>query len=141
MLYFAGAMQSSNEKIYSISYGVEESGDYYGARRNPEMRLKFIEVILKQMDIPFIILLQRIYMKVGLSRILANLIREQEIGTRLQRYARKPIFTPPYKHFVEDDLVLKASYPIINEQGVLQGVLGTTYHLDKSQSIFKGNRN
>ena len=48
---------------------------------------------------------------------------------QLAKIARKPIFTPPYKHFVEDDLVLKASYPIINEQGVLQGVLGTTITL------------
>ena len=26
-VYFAGAMQSSNEEIYSFSYGVEESGE------------------------------------------------------------------------------------------------------------------
>ena len=49
-----------------------------------EMKLNFFGVILKRMDIPSIILLQRICMKGGLSRILAHLILEQEIGTRLQ---------------------------------------------------------
>ena len=32
--FFAGAIQSSNEEIYSFSYGIEETGEYYGARRN-----------------------------------------------------------------------------------------------------------
>src|SRR3954454_25251464 len=31
--YFANVIKSSNENIYSISYGLE-NGDYYGARRN-----------------------------------------------------------------------------------------------------------
>ena len=31
--FFAGLIKYSNEKIYSISYGLE-NGDYYGARRN-----------------------------------------------------------------------------------------------------------
>ena len=31
--FFASIIKSSNEKIYSISYGLE-NGDYYGARRN-----------------------------------------------------------------------------------------------------------
>ena len=31
--FFASVIKSSNENIYSISYGLE-NGDYYGARRN-----------------------------------------------------------------------------------------------------------
>ncbi len=51
--FFASIIQSSNKKIYSISYGLE-NGDYYGARRNEQRRhTKSIEVMLKRMDTLF----------------------------------------------------------------------------------------
>ena len=130
-VYFAGAMQSSNEEIYSFSYGVEESGEYYGARRNARNE---IELFRSNSETN------------GHSRyysVTENLHEGRFIEDfgpfdprtrdwyQIAKLARKPIFTPPYKHFVEDDLVLKASYPIINEQGVLQGVLGTTITLTR----------
>ena len=136
-VYFAGAMQSSNKEIYSFSYGVEESGDYYGARRNARNE---IELFRSNSETN------------GHSRyysVTENLHEGRFIEDfgpfdprtrdwyQIAKLARKPIFTPPYKHFVEDDLVLKASYPIINEQGVLQGVLGTTITLTSLNQFLK----
>ena len=136
-VYFAGAMQSSNEEIYSFSYGVEESGDHYGARRNARNE---IELFRSNSETN------------GHSQyysVTEDLHEGRFIGDfglfdprtrdwyQIAKLARKPIFTPPYKHFVEDDLVLKASYPIINEQGVLQGVLGTTITLTSLNQFLK----
>ena len=136
-VYFAGAMQSSNEEIYSFSYGVEESGDYYGARRNARNEIELFRSNSETNG-------HSHYYSVTENLHEGRFIEDFgpfDPRTRdwyqIAKLARKPIFTPPYKHFVEDDLVLKASYPIINEQGVLQGVLGTTITLTSLNQFLK----
>ena len=136
-VYFAGAMQSSNKEIYSFSYGVEESGDYYGARRNARNEIELFRSNSETNG-------HSHYYSVTENLHEGRFIEDFgpfDPRTRdwyqIAKLARKPIFTPPYKHFVEDDLVLKASYPIINEQGVLQGVLGTTITLTSLNQFLK----
>ena len=136
-VYFAGAMQSSNEEIYSFSYGVEESGDHYGARRNARNE---IELFRSNSETNGHSLYYSVTENLHEGRFVED-FGPFDPRTRdwyqIAKLARKPIFTPPYKHFVEDDLVLKASYPIINEQGVLQGVLGTTITLTSLNQFLK----
>ena len=136
-VYFAGAIQSSNKEIYSFSYGVEESGDYYGARRNARNE---IELFRSNSETNGHSLYYSITENLHEGRFVED-FGPFDPRTRdwyqIAKLARKPIFTPPYKHFVEDDLVLKASYPIINEQGVLQGVLGTTITLTSLNQFLK----
>ena len=136
-VYFAGAMQSSNKEIYSFSYGVEESGDYYGARRNSRNE---IELYRSNSETNGHSLYYSVTENLHEGRFVED-FGPFDPRTRdwyqIAKLARKPIFTPPYKHFVEDDLVLKASYPIINEQGVLQGVLGTTITLTSLNQFLK----
>ena len=47
-IFFTSIIESSNENIYSFSYGLE-NGDYYGARRNGNIS-KSIKGMLKRMD-------------------------------------------------------------------------------------------
>ncbi len=55
----------------------------------------------------------------------------------LTKEAGKPIFSPLYKHFIKDDLVLSSTYPIYNKEGNLQGVLGTRITLSSLNDYLK----
>ena len=68
---------------------------------------------------------------------MANLTLVQETWYSLTKEAGKPIFSPLYKHFVKDDLVLTSAYPIYNKEGNLQGVLGTRITLSSLNDYLK----
>ena len=130
-VYFAGAIQSSNEEIYSFSYGIEESGEYYGARRNTRNELELFRSTPGTNGHSHYFSVTENLHEGRFIEDFGSFDPRTRDWYQLAKIARKPIFTPPYQHFVEDDLVLKAAYPIINEQGVLQGVLGTTITLTR----------
>src|SRR3954469_25693647 len=122
--FFAGLIKYSNEKIYSISYGLE-NGDYYGARRN---RNNDIEIYRSNAETNG----HSLYYSVTEDMTEGQLVEDYgQFDPRsrswysLTKVAGKPIFSPLYKHFIRDDLVLSSTYPIYNKEGTLQGVLGT----------------
>ncbi len=122
--FFAGVIKSSNEEIYSFSFGMED-GEYYGARRNKKNQ---IEIYKSNLDTG------------GHSKYYTvddNLKQEKfindygEFDPRTRDWYIKakekgaPIFSDIYKHFIKDDLALSAAYPIYGKDGALFGVMGT----------------
>ena len=134
--FFASVIESSNENIYSVSYGLE-NGDYYGARRN---RNNQIEIYRSNADSNG----HSVYYSVTEDMAQGKLIEDYgkyDPRTRswysLTKKAGKPIFTPLYKHFIRDDLVLASTYPIYNKEGDLQGVFGTRITLSSLNDFLK----
>ena len=134
--FFASIIKSSNEKIYSISYGLE-NGDYYGARRNGNGDIQIYRRNAETNG-------HSIYYSVTEDMTEGRFLEDQgkfDPRTRpwysLTKEAGKPIFSPLYKHFVKDDLVLTSAYPIYNKEGNLQGVLGTRITLSSLNDYLK----
>ena len=134
--FFASIIKSSNEKIYSVSYGLE-NGDYYGARRNGNGDIEIYRRNAETNGHSF-------YYSVTEDMTEGRFVEDYgkfDPRTRpwysLTKEAGKPIFPPLYKHFVKDDLVLASAYPIYNKEGNLQGVLGTRITLSSLNDYLK----
>jgi signal transduction histidine kinase/CheY-like chemotaxis protein/HPt (histidine-containing phosphotransfer) domain-containing protein len=122
--FFAGVIKSSREEIYSFSFGTE-NGEYYGARKNEKNQIEIYRSTPETNG-------HSMYYSVNDDLTEGNFvndygkfdprtrdwyIRAKEKGTE--------VFSDLYKHFIKDDLALSAAYPIYNENGDLQGVIGT----------------
>ena len=134
--FFASVIESSNENIYSISYGLE-NGDYYGARRDHNNQIEIYRSNAETNGHSF-------YYSVTEDMAQGKLVEDYgkfDPRTRswysLTKKAGKPIFSPLYKHFIRDDLVLTSTYPIYNKEGNLQGVLGTRITLSSLNDFLK----
>ncbi len=122
--FFVSVLKNQNKEIYSFSYG-SEKGEYYGARRNNE---GVIEIMRNDESTGG----QSWYYSVTDRMTAGELVLQAgkfDPRTRDWYKAAKqkqaPVFSPIYKHFVMNDLTVSAAYPIYNESGELQGVLGT----------------
>jgi two-component system, sensor histidine kinase and response regulator len=134
--YFAGVMQSNPEEVYSFSYGMEQ-GQYYGARRNLKNE---IEIIKNDNTTNR----QSRYYSVTKELTADKLVDETgtfDPRTRdwyiMAKAQKKPVISSIYKHFVMNDLAVSAAYPIYNQNGILQGVLGTHITLSKINNYLK----
>jgi two-component system, sensor histidine kinase and response regulator len=134
--FFAGIIQSSEQDIYSFSYGLE-NGEYYGARRN---QVGDIEVYKSNSETNG----HSYYYSINEDMTEAAFVEdfgEFDPRTRpwysMAKQKEKPIFSPLYKHFVKDDLILTSAYPIYNKEGKLQGVLGTHITLSSLNNFLK----
>ena len=128
--YFAGIMKSSNQDVYSFTYG-SENAEYYGARRNENGDIELIKNNAETNGESF-------YYSINKDLTIDKLVGKTEkfdCRTRdwykAAKEKQKPIFSQIYKHFVMNDLAISASYPIYNKNGNLQGVLGTHIILSK----------
>lgn len=134
--FFASLIESSNERIYSISYGME-NGEYYGARRRENGE---IEIYKRNSETDGHSFYYSITDKMTEGKFVED-YGEFDPRTRtwyrLTKEAGKPIYTPLYKHFIKDDLVLASTYPIYNKDGVFQGVLGTRITLSSLNDYLK----
>ncbi len=121
--FFAGIMRTSSKEIYSVSYGME-NGEYYGARRNSRNEIEIYHSNSETKGHAF-------YYSITDDLTENQFIEDYgEFDPRKREWYKTaklmgmPTFAPLYKHFVKEDLVLSATYPIY-KLGVLQGVLGT----------------
>jgi PAS domain S-box-containing protein len=121
--YFAGVIQSNSEEIYSFSYGTED-GDYYGARRNKDNIIEIYRSDASTGGNSFYYTITKDLTEGSFVRDYGKFDPRTRDWYRLAKENGKPIFSPIYKHFVKDDLVITASYPIYSG-GKLQGVMGT----------------
>lgn len=128
--FFANTVQSSNEEIYSFSLGLE-NGDYYGARRNADNEIEIYRSTAETNG-------HSLYYTITDEMTEGQFVKdfgEFDPRTRpwysLAKDSGKPIFSPLYKHFVKDDLVLTSAYPVYKKNGELQGVLGTHITLSR----------
>lgn len=134
--FFAGMIKSSSKEIYSFSYGLE-NGEYYGARRNV---FDNIEIYRSNSETNG----HSYYYSITENMTEGTFVEDFgafDPRTRpwytLAKEARKPIFSPLYKHFVKDDLVLTSAYPIYNKDGSIKGVLGTHITLSGLNKFLK----
>ncbi|KAA9029960.1 ATP-binding protein [Niallia endozanthoxylica] len=134
--FFSNIVQSSSEEIYSFSYGLE-NGDYYGARRNANNEIELYKSTAETNH-------HSIYYTV--TNNLTEGVFVEDFGqfdprTRvwytMAKQSGKPIYSPLYKHFVKDDLVLTSAFPIYRKDGQLQGVLGTHITLSSLNTFLK----
>jgi PAS domain S-box-containing protein len=134
--FFAGIVEASREDIYSCSYGTE-MGDYYGARRNAGNRIELYHSDSTTGGHSF-------YYTAADDLTAGDFI--QDYGAfdprtrdwyKIAKELGKPVFSPLYRHFVKHDLVLTAAYPIYNEAGDLEGVLGTHIILSRLNDNLK----
>lgn len=134
--FFANIVQSSSEEIYSFSYGME-NGDYYGARRNADNDLELYRSTAETNR-------HSIYYSVTENMTEGVFVEDYggfdprtRVWYTMAKEKGKPIFSPLYKHFVKDDLVLTSAYPIYSKDGQLQGVLGTHITLSSLNQFLK----
>lgn len=122
--FFVGVLSSHNSEIYSFSYGTV-SGEYYGARRNENGITEIMRNNTATGGNSW-------YYAVNEDMTAGELVVDAgrfDPRTRAWYQAAAEtggsVFSPVYKHFVMDDLTVSAAWPIYNEKGDLQGVLGT----------------
>jgi diguanylate cyclase (GGDEF)-like protein/PAS domain S-box-containing protein len=122
--FFACILQSLDKEVYSFSYGTE-SGEYYGARRNDN---GIIEVMKNNKETSG----HTWYYSVNEDMSADQIIMKTEPYDprsrdwyRVAKNSGEPIYSSVYKHFIMNDLAISAALPIYNENGLLQGVLGT----------------
>jgi len=122
--FFVGVLASHDKEIYSFSYGTA-GGEYFGARRNEN---GVIEIMRNNTDTGG----NSWYYSVNEDLTAGELVVQAgkfDPRTRAWYIAAEQsgelVFSPVYKHFVMDDLTISAAWPDYNEEGELQGVLGT----------------
>lgn len=139
--YFSSIIATAEEMVYSVSYG-NEQGHYYGTRRNADNQLEVMKSDEETGGRP------RYYSLLPDLTAGEMVMQIDAFDPRTRGWyqtAKKtggPAFSPIYKHFVMNDLAISASCPIYNQQGELQGVLGTHITLSKInaqlQEVVKG---
>lgn len=134
--FFASVIKSSNENIYSISYGLE-NGDYYGARRNQNNQIEIYRSNRETDGHSYYYSVTENMTEKGFVEDYGEFDPRTREWYTLTKKAGKPIFPPLYKHFIKDDLVLASTYPIYNQAGQLQGVLGTRITLSSLNDYLK----
>ena len=129
-VYFTSVIKSSDDEVYSFTYGTEQ-GDYYGARRNLKNQLEIIENNALTQH-------KSRYFSATSEFTAGALVQETGVFDprtrdwyKIAKETGGPAFSPIYKHFVVDDLALSASLPIYDQKGFLKGVLGTHITLSK----------
>lgn len=138
--FFAGIVKASSDEIYSVSFGLE-NGDYYGARKNDKNEIEIYHSNAKTKGHSY-------YYTVNDSLNQDRFIKDYgPFDPRIREWyviakaTGKPMFAPVYKHFVNEDLVLSAAYPIY-KKGKLFGVLGSHITLSRLNvylsNIFEG---
>lgn len=135
-IFFAGVIKSSNDEIYSFSYGTE-NGEYYGARKNEKNE---IEIYRSNDETGG----HSMYYRVNENLTEGSFVNDYgNFDPRTRDWYKRaketgaPAFSDVYKHFVKDDLALSAAYPIYNKEGILQGVMGTHIVLSKLNESLK----
>lgn len=134
--YFAGVVKSSNEEIYSFSFGTER-GEYYGARKNEKNEIELYTSDTGTKG-------HSMYYSVNKDLSEGKFVKDYgEFDPRTRDWyimAKKkgiPVFSSIYKHFVKDDLALSAAYSIYNEDGTLKGIMGTHITISRLNAFLK----
>ncbi|MDM5332923.1 ATP-binding protein [Ureibacillus composti] len=134
--FLVNAIQSSNKNIYSVSYGLE-NGDFYGARRDENNEIELYRSNEETHGHSY-------YYSVTEDMTEGDFVEDYgKFDPRIRSWyfltkkAGQPLYTPLYKHFIRDDLVLTNTYPIFNDDGTLQGVLGARIALSSLHDFLK----
>lgn len=122
--FFASIINSSKEEIYSFSYGTE-LGEYYGARKNADNEIEIYRSDSETKGHSLYYTTNDNFTAGKLIKDFGNFDPRARDWYKAAKATGKPTFSEPYKHFIKNDLVITAAYPIYNDNGNLDGVLGT----------------
>ncbi|NLY43498.1 MAG: diguanylate cyclase [Clostridiaceae bacterium] len=134
--FFVEVLKTNSEDIDSFAYGTE-TGEYYGARRNENNK---IEIIINNTDTNGHSWHYSVTDDLTAGQLLFDAgkfdprTRDWYISAK---EAGKPVFSPVYKHFAKDELVLSASTPVYNSTGEFRGVLTCHITLAKIDSYLR----
>ncbi|HHU08336.1 MAG TPA: HAMP domain-containing protein, partial [Clostridiaceae bacterium] len=122
--FFVEILRAYSDEIYSFSYGTV-NGEYYGARRNEK---GIIEIMRNNASTNG----NSWYYTVNEDLTAGELaLQAGKFDPRTRAWYKiavetgGPAFSPLYKHFVIDGLAMSAAWPIYNDSGELEGVLGS----------------
>ena len=122
--FFAGVLSSYEDEIYSFSYGTSD-GEYYGARRNEDWEIEIMRNDASTGGNSW-------YYTANEDLTAGELILKAGLFDPRTRNWYKaaaesgnPTFSPIYKHFIMDDMTVSYACPVYDEQGKLEGILGT----------------
>lgn len=121
--FFAGIIKSSGEEIYSVSYGTEK-GDYYGARRNSSNGIEIYRSNTETNGHSFYYSVTNDLTENQFIEDYGSFDPRTRGWYKAAKEAGEPTFAQLYKHFIKEDLVLSAAYPVYKDD-VIQGVFGT----------------
>ena len=128
--YFVGALSSFGDEIYSFSYGSAD-GEYHGARRNESQG---VEIMRNDASTGGASWYYSVTDDLNAKDLVVKL---GPFDPRTRAWYQAAVqaggiaFSPPYKHFVMDDLTISVSIPVFGRSGELKGVLGTHMLLAK----------
>lgn len=134
--FFAGVIKSSSEEIYSFSYGME-NGQYYGARKNKNNDIEIYRSNGETKGRSYYYSVTKDLTEGEFVQDFGEFDPRTRDWYKIAKEKGKPIFSPLYKHFVKEDLVLSAAYPIYDKEGILMGVLGTHVTLSTLNKFLK----
>lgn len=135
--FFVNTIKSNNGEIYSFSYGLE-NGNYYGARRNINNEIEYYQSTSETNGHSFYYTTTEKLTKGKFIKDFGEFDPRTRVWYSMAKKAGKPVFSPLYKHFVKDDLVLTAANPIYDQKGDFLGVLGTHITLSRLNDFLKG---
>jgi len=128
--FFVGIIELHKDDIYSVGYGTV-NGEYYGANVTTDDEIR----IMRNNDTTD---WKTEYYSINEQNIANELIFTSEVfdpRTRvwyqLAENSGEPTLTPAYKHFMLEELVISASWPIYDTNGLLEGVLSVHVVLSK----------
>jgi diguanylate cyclase (GGDEF)-like protein/PAS domain S-box-containing protein/putative nucleotidyltransferase with HDIG domain len=134
--FFVEVLETQSDEIYSFTYGTV-NGEYYGARRNEN---GVIEIIRNNAQTGG----NSWYYSVNEDLTAGELVVQTgKFDPRTRAWyqaaveAGGPAFSPLYKHFIMDDLTVSTAWPVYNEYGTLEGVLGVHMLLSDIGSYLK----
>lgn len=134
--FFVGVLETHGSHVYSFSYGTKD-GEYYGALRNEE---GIIEIIRNDASTDGNLW----YYSVTPDLTAWELVTKAgKFDPRTYDWykeaaeAGKPVFSSIYKHYVRDDLTVSFAWPIYDDEGKNQGVLGAHIILSDIDSFLK----
>ncbi len=122
--FFVGVLTSQNEQIYSFSYGTAQ-GEYYGARRNEHGVVEIMRNDASTGGDSWYYSVNDDLTSGEISVKLGKFDARTRAWYKAAVEAGAASYSPLYKHFVMNDLTVSAAWPVYDDDGTLQGVLGT----------------
>lgn len=134
--FFAGVLHSYQDKSYSFSYGTV-LGDYFGAQCNKNGT---IEIIRKDSSTNG----ESWFYSVNEDFTAGEVIQKNgpydprtNLWYQTAAETQKPTFTPIYQNPIMEDLTLSFACPVYNNNGELEGVIGTHILLNNIGTFLK----
>ncbi|NCB73033.1 MAG: sensor domain-containing diguanylate cyclase, partial [Clostridia bacterium] len=122
--FFAGVLSSYEDEIYSFSYGTSD-GEYYGARRNEDWEIEIMRNDASTGGNSWYYTAKE-DLTAGELILKAGLFDPRTRNWyKAAAESGNPTFSPIYKHFIMDDMTVSYACPVYDEQGKLEGILGT----------------